>query len=203
MITIQIATQGLAPGGKPLQIGTQGLLAVAVAPEEEDREEPGGFLIPVFFRPPPKDRKSVRIEVEGITLRLSATSENIAAKMPTTAELDAEDDRVWLEFVRQREAEEAEEREEEIRHQLWEHFEEIRQAEKIKAEEVQDFRRNVARLARDLRKGGRVDVVGVSAALVGFAQENHELRQRLENLEAEAAAAKKTAPKPARKASKK
>ena len=202
MITIQIATQGLAPGVKPLQIGTQGLLAVATT-EEEDREEPGGYLIPVYFRPPPKDRKSVRIEVQGCTATLTATTTNVAAGMPSTEELDAEDDRAWLEFVRQREAEEAEDREEEIRFQLWEHFEEIRQAEKIKAEEARDFRRNVARIARGLRKGPRIDLVGISAAIVGFAEENFELRQRLEALEAEAAEAKKTATKPARKGPKK
>jgi hypothetical protein len=198
MITIQIATQGLAPGGKPLQIGTQGLLAVAVAPEEEDREEPGGFLIPVFFRPPPKDRRDCKIEVEGITLHLTATTANVAAGMPTTEELDAEDDAAWIEHIRRMEAEAAEDAEEEIQFQVWEHFEEIREAEKIKAEEARAFRKNVASIARGLRKGPRIDLVGISAALVGFAQENFELRERLEALEAEAASAKKKAAKPAR-----
>lgn len=200
---LKIAVQGLQPGGVPLEIASQGLIvSITPAPEPEEEGEEFG-LIPIFFRPPPHKRRDCKIEVQGVTARLTATTANVAAGMPTTEELDAEDDRAWLEFVRQREAEEAEDREEEIRFQLWEHFEEIRQAEKIKAEEARDFRRNVARIARGLRKGPRIDLVGISAAIVGFAEENFELRQRLEALEAEAAEAKKTATKPARKGPKK
>jgi hypothetical protein len=198
---LKIAVQGLHPGGAPLEIASQGLL-VTITPAPEPQEE-NNFLVPVFFRPPPKDRKSVRIEAEGCTARLSATPENIAAGMPTTEDRDLEDDIAWLKHIRRMEAEAAEDREEEIQFQVWEHFEEIREAEKIKAEEARAFRKNVASIARGLRKGPRIDLVGISAALVGFAQENFELRERLEALEAEAASAKKKAAKPARKAPKK
>lgn len=195
----RIAVQGLVPGGAPLEIASQGLLVTITPPEPE---EENNFFVPVFFRPPPKDRKSVRIEVEGCTLRISCTSENVAAGMPTTEELDLQDDVAWVEHTRRMEAEAAEAREAAIRHQLWEHFEEIREAKEIKAEEARAFRKNVANIARDLRKG-RFDVVGVSAAIVGLGQENFELRQRLEALEAEAAEAEKKASKPARTPAKK
>lgn len=197
----RIAVQGLVPGGAPLEIASQGLLVTITPPPEP--EEENNFFVPVFFRPPPKDRKSVRIEVEGCTARLSATSENIAAAMPTTEDRDLEDDIAWLKHTRRMEAEAAEDREEEIRHQLWEHFEEIREAEKIKAEEARAFRKNVANIARGLRKGPRIDLVGISAALVGLGQENFALRERLEALEVEAAEAKKKASKPARPPAKK
>ena len=199
---LKIAVQGLQPGGVPLEIASQGLIvSITPAPEPEEEGEEFG-LIPIFFRPPPHKRRDCKIEVQGVTARLTATTANVAAGMPTTEELDAEDDRAWLEFVRQREAEEAEDREEEIRFLVWEYFEEIREAEKIKAEEVKAFRKNVANIARGLRKGRKIDVVGVSAAIVGLSEENFALRERIEALEAEAAS-KKTASKPARKGPKK
>lgn len=176
---LRIAVQGLVPGGAPLEIASQGLI-VTITPAPEPEEE-DNFFVPVFFRPPPKDRKSVRIEVQGVTAHLTATTANVAAGMPTTEELDAEDDFAWVEHTRRMEAEAAEDREEEIRFLVWEYFQE-RDARLQKIEiERRLFNEGLTKFRADL-KDPTDDHANLTALCFAMSSKVGELRRQIRGM---------------------
>ena len=199
---LTLALQGLQPGSSPIKIATQGFILEITPPAPQPEEESAEtFFIPMTWTAP-RIRKDCVITVQGCRATLSATAGNVAAGMPTTEELDEMDDLAWIEDIRRMAAEAAMDEEEEIQFQVWEHFQELEQEARRRDEEARAFRKNVASLAKDLRKGPRREIVEISKVMVGFAEENFELRRRLEALESKAAVAKKPAANPSRKTQK-
>jgi hypothetical protein len=180
--TIKIGLQGLAPGGSPLEIASQGLLISISPPEPEEDSEIG--LMPIFWGAPSRVRRDCTIEVRGCRALLSATTENVAASMPSTEELDAEMDRLEAEqILREMEAEEEAYRQRqyiirwnEIMPRWREH-----QAKKAKRK---NFQAAAANLAAQLRDGG-MPIDDMAAIIIGFFEHQQELEARIEALTAE------------------
>lgn len=204
MNTLLIALGGIRVGKiLPRELATQGLLE-GIAKEAGVEALGGVWVFPTMPRPiEPRRRKDCVIMVDGCHASLSATAENVGAGMPTTEQLDEMDDLAWIEDIRRMAAEAAIDEEEEIQFQVWEHFQELKQEAQRREEEASAFRKNVASLVKGLRKGPRREIVEISKVMVGFAEENFELRRRLEALESKAAVAEKPAAKPGRKTQKK
>lgn len=105
--------QGLQPGGVPLEISSQGLVVSIVPPP--DPEEEDQVLVPIYWTPKIV-KTDCRIEVLGVTARLTATTANIAAQMPTIEELDERNDLACCDELNRRIEEQNEEAAEEAAH---------------------------------------------------------------------------------------
>ncbi len=203
MNTLLVALGGIRVGKiRPRELATQGLLE-GIAKQAGVEALGGVWVFPTMPRPiEPRRRKDCVIMVDGCHASLSTTAGNVGAAMPTTEELDELDDLAWIEDIRRMAAEAAIDEEEEIQFQVWEHFQELKQEAQRREEEARAFRKNVASLVKGLRKGPRREIVEVSKVMIGFAEENFELRRRLDALESEAAVAKRPAAQTTRKTKK-
>jgi hypothetical protein len=203
MNTFLVALGGIRVGKiRPRELATQGLLE-GIAKQAGVEALGGVWVFPTMPRPiEPRRRKDCVIRVNGCRASVSATRDNIAAGMPSTAELDELDDLVYIEQKRIDAEEGAYEREEEIRFQVWEHFLELEIEAELREEEPAAFRKKVAGIAAQLQ--GHDDPPEDIAALLAYAFEEAErlqnqvteLKNRLAAIESPQTKAK---PKPAKR----
>jgi hypothetical protein len=187
---LTFALQGLQPGSSPIKIATQGfILEITPQPEPEPDGDEETFFVPMTWSAP-RRRQDCVIMVNGCRASLSATRDNVAASMPSAAELDEQMEREEGEqILREIELEEIEYRE----GQYWIKFNSVmprwreRQARKAQRE---NFQQAAADLAAQLRDGG-MPLDDMAAVMVGLLQHQHELKQKIEALES----AKKTSAK--------
>ena len=96
---LTLALQGLQPGSSPIKIATQGFILEITPPApqpEPDNEET--FFVPMTWTAP-RIRKDCVITVQGCLATLSATAGNVAAGMPTSAEIDEQMEREESELL--------------------------------------------------------------------------------------------------------
>jgi len=172
---LSIGTQGLAPGGTPLQIATQGLLlTIAPAPVEEDFD---GGLVPFRHSIMPRRKKQDAIvEVEGCRGSIKVAAGNVAKTMPTTEQLDLDDDRAFLLAVAEQARAELQEAEDERAYRNWNlRFESVR--ERLAARnKARAFRRQMAELAAQTTPN---DFDALVAVCCGLVNEVAALKDRL------------------------
>jgi hypothetical protein len=202
---LTFALQGLQPGSSPIKIATQGFI-LEITPQPEPEPEPDGdektFYVPMTWSAAPRRRQDCVIRVNGCRATVSATRDNIAAGMPSTAELDELDDLFYTEQKRIEAEEDAIEAEEEIRFQCWEYFFEIEIEAELREKEAAAFRKKVAGIAAQLQ--GHDDPAEDIAAMLAYAfEETEQLQNQVTELENRLAAIEspqtKAKPKPAKR----
>jgi hypothetical protein len=180
---LTFALQGLAPGSSPIKIATQGfILEITPQPEPQPDEDEQTYFVPMTWSAAPRRRQDCVITVNGCRATLSSTRDNVAASMPSAAELDEQMEREEGEqILREIELEEIEYRE----GQYWIKFNSVmprwreRQARRAQHE---NFQQAAADLAAQLRDGG-MPLDDMAAVMVGLLQHQHELEEKIEALE--------------------
>jgi hypothetical protein len=180
---LTLALQGLQPGSSPIKIATQGfILEITPQPEPEPDGDEETFYVPMTWSAAPRRRQDCVIMVNGCRASVTATRDNIASSMPSTADLDAQmDHEEAVQILREIELEEIEYRE----GQYWIKFNSVmprwreRQARRAQRE---NFQQAAADLAAQLRDGG-MPLDDMAAVMVGLLQHQHELEEKIEALE--------------------
>ncbi len=187
---LNLALQGLAPGSSPIKIATQGFILEITPPAPQPDEDEQTFFVPMVLTAAPRRQQDCVVVVNGCRATLSATCDNIAASMPSAAELDEQMEREEGEqILREIELEEIEYRE----GQYWIKFNSVMprwRARQARRAQRENFQQAAADLAAQLRDGG-MPLEDMAAVMVGLLQHQHELEQKIEALES----AKKTSAK--------
>jgi hypothetical protein len=178
--TFLIATGGIRAGKiVPLEMAVDGLLELV---EEQAGAEAlrGLWVFPTMPRPIARpQRRDVVIEVSGVRASLTATSENVAAGIPTAGQLDLADDIAFLREIHEARRAEQAEFEDERAFQSWNIRWENLQPRLLEREKRKLFKKQLERVRRQVNPA---DADGVLAMAVGLAMECLELRLEIEDL---------------------